>query len=438
MLLQSQWKLLLGLAYVLSTLEFALAQGVDPATGRCAWTSPSTNLLLPCPASFPNCSQYDGVCYRLSGGAIEACRFPFVTWGGVPLLCPDTSPENPLPPKPTEGAPAEPVSLPTSQLPTAINEPNLHCASSLQYSRYEYNGGDMGKLLSTTKLEGAAISVENNANLSYDVVTCDNFVAVTDGAYRFRVQANGGTRIVIDGQRIYDDWEKPANLIQPYTFDLELPRGSHTFEVMYAPGASTLLFVDWQRIATYDCPGFDAQTPQQTTPWTVPVLVRRYNMLGDPPVLGSLLDETRRPTMLVKDMSGTYRSLAEEYEGVVTVPKQGSYKASLVNSGFVEIYVNGVRTPFGNAEQQNGLPLFYSQAIDLFAGANLIKVVYKPRNQCAYLSFTLDPTPLPVEQAQAQCLVAGGGNQACLSALGLLGVALLLAFRKRKVPQQPQ
>jgi hypothetical protein len=75
-------------------------------------------------------------------------------------------------------------------------------------------------------------------------------VAFEEGTYRFRVAADDGARLYIDGERILDRWREGPR--QEWTVDRWLSAGQHTLRLEYFEvGGEALVSLRWENLSTY-------------------------------------------------------------------------------------------------------------------------------------------------------------------------------------------
>lgn len=194
-------------------------------------------------------------------------------------------------------------------------------------------GGWRGEYHGNANLSGAPAFVRDDESINFDwglgapaaSLPVDNFsvrwtrsVAFEAGVYRFRIQADDGVRLWIDGSLLMDHWTLGSNT---YVRDITLTDGLHSLRLDYFEasfGATVIL--DWQRQDVY--PNYRGEYYNNDTLLGSPVFQRNDPVLdfiwglGSPDVRLNSDYFSARWTGRPNIGAGVYRLRAESDDGV--------------------------------------------------------------------------------------------------------------------------
>ncbi len=394
--------------------------GVDPLTGRCTWKDPRSGELLVCPATFPNCSQYEGICYYYdySAQSVEACRFAYTEYLHITRRCEDFQTPAATEPPPVQTQPQLP--------PEPITDSRLTCRSGWRLSVFD----PAGNLLRSEELGSVRLGGDP-AGVRYHVA-CDQFATEIDGLYRFSVLARETAALYLDDEEVLEVSGSPAGQDRVDQVEMLLIKGSHRLELLSDQySGPTALTLGWTLTEEQQCPGSDLPLPLAYLPWEDGVVHRVQAMRTDNRELGLVLSEQRVDAMELRQRPAEELGLAHQFEGTVAVAEKGVYHLEVVTSGDVEVTLDGqVEHSLTFLGQREALTK--QIAVRLAPGRHTVQVLFKPTSECILLGAAFSG-PGSEDEIRTICGAAAPGQHLSWWGLMLLALGLGLAWNRSRL-----
>ena len=398
-------------ALLLVTCAVLAQQTLDPTTGRCTWRDPGTSGTLVCPPAYPHCSRYEGICYEVVAGAVEACRFDYTGYYHIPRRCVDFQPTEP------------PVVTPDPPQPPAPQvDARLQCWGGFRLTVLD----EHGQVLRSENTESVFLGVEEQQPVRYHLA-CDHLEASVDGLYTFSLAYRQSATLVLDGETLVEEQGGVAGEDQRAGAERLLVKGGHSLELLsdQGPGRTTLV-LGWTMVEERQCPGLEREAPVPFLPWDGGVVAHRIRAMRlDNSELGTILGEETVQGMELRQIASGEQGLAHEYEGTVTVVEADRYLFEVAGSGYVEVEVDG-RPAYGLHLLARREVQVQQEGIRLEPGQHRIKVVFKPKSECLLVDVAV--VGLAPEGGSCGALP---GSPAVMFALFLGSMLSLASFRRR-------